>query len=459
MLPFVLIHSNFKPFYSNKNHFQPEYLLLEKIIENFGANSCYASNKTLAEWLNVSEKKVIESIRFLQSNLLISTHKSYKGISKRSLYKSKGSLAIHAEFIRRKDLKPMSKIIAILLWAYRKKDYPALFVIQKLSITRRAFQKHVKILRTAGIIETNSYCLAQNIAPVSLNITREVSIHTTSNKQIECKVTIKESEEDSTPSVENIDTVIQENVKELSVQPCEQQHEQTADSDVNELHTMYLKGMNNNKINIHETFKSIEAEITEPVNENSDSFKELLSNSDSKKSSNILFKQLPEYKSLIQDLERMFPEIHEGIIIQASYQSVKNKKKIKSTMFSYAVGIIRSHMKTFPDRDTILTIKPVGEIFSEALLDRRKSERRIENSIKISSAFIESEATYNENKSYYESLNNIEKLMLDSLINQIGNPFSLEFISKEFSKRTAFSEKEFSKKAKEIIEKQYSMYS
>ena len=442
--PFILFHSHFTPFITRKNPtnsssltsddliFHADFFLAEKLIEGFSYShsskassdnkngSCFAMNSTLSKWLNISERNVTRCLKYLVTNGYIKTELDGRLMVKKSMLKNQGNVGIYSDFIRNIFIKPMPKMVAILLWMNRNIKDVSNITISKLHITRRTFQNHIKTLRDLNIIEKDSYSFINPIGPIfnkdihsnnqSIFNTNMSSVISKVNNAINCNNNsnsnfpiVKDTEsilpqviapnENSMIGNESL-TTLSSILPELRIKSSENQYERKDIPDVKEKTDISISLKNLNKedstlyINIlGETCK--QPEDTNPVV----SF--IKNREEEEKAANeIKAKQLKhiednclslfdnEYNLLYDDINMMFPSIPTEPKIQAVFQTKQKANSITiNNKLSYAIGIINNYNKLFSGRDHIPTVIRLTDIEKKmsniVINNRRKSEESI----------------------------------------------------------------------------------
>jgi len=152
-----------------------------------------------------------------------------------------------------------------------------------------------------------------------------------------------------------------------------------------------------------------------------------------------LFSEMPEYEKLSQELRQVFKNAPAGHIQQAVYQAIKNRDKVKTTLFAYAYGILRQNLKQYGNRPESPTIRSVvairNEIKSKRDIDKQREKGKRESLEKK----YQDDKIMSMNKAYLENLPTDIQNMVEKEMVKIGNPLNLPFISDAFAKTAALT--------------------
>jgi len=401
--PFILFHTNFKNFFgsgipdtrrrpSSKPTFRADLFLIEKLVESYSfinkdkgiLNTLYASATTIGKWLSMSPRLVSECISKLSSNGYIATQKNGQYLIKKSLFKSRGTVAIYSDFLRKEQIKPMTKMVAILLWIFRDNKSVSSCVISKLRITRRSFQNHIRILRSEGILSNIDYTFIEAIGPVKERI--QTSDIAASRQLNEC---------------ERNDI---QNVKETA---CNS-----------------IAFNNNNCINNGEYINLLGDTVSVPINTDP-VVKSIVENEKKELEEKIrqseqleyirnncisLFEN--EYTMMFEDLNRIFPNTGYEPKVQAIYQTrFKASKGLVRNRLSYAIGIINTFERIFKGRLYIPTVARMGDIIKQFEV-KKQAIQKVKDSANENAEQVQLEAMNRE------QLMAMDRLSLDTAIDE-----------------------------------------
>lgn len=152
-----------------------------------------------------------------------------------------------------------------------------------------------------------------------------------------------------------------------------------------------------------------------------------------------IFSEFPEYNKLFQELRQVFKNAPEGHIQQAVYQAIKNRKKITSTLFAYAYGILRQNLKTYGSRPESPTIPSVNNIRLEFTLRKKASEQVKLVQQEQATETARQDVIVQENQAFIESLTGEEREQVETALVTIGNPKKLPFIPATFARTAALA--------------------
>ena len=344
---FVLFSTELHDFTNKKGRrLNADFFVLDKVIRSFPINGCFATNKTLARWLNVPERRVGEGVRYLSGLGNISTFKkNYLTVKKHNIYLSyndRSCVPIFNDFLRNPFIKPMTKLVAILLWKYKRTRRPAVTAIRLLGISRRTFQTHISTLRKYSILSREDYTFLQELGPAGR------------------------------PA--------------WTALPEEHSGEEKRIPDVKE-NARIINAFNNNKINNTDTYTNLLGEtVAQP--ENTDPVVILnMHHEEEKRLRERLEKEQLEYikqncpsllengnENMISELKKLIPKAGIKARIQAAYETGEKARRTQvRNRLSYAFGILRQHTRVFPDKPELLTVRPYEEILR---LETAKSSGR-----------------------------------------------------------------------------------
>ena len=164
-----------------------------------------------------------------------------------------------------------------------------------------------------------------------------------------------------------------------------------------------------------------------------------------------IFSEFPEYNKLFQELRQVFKNAPEGHIQQAVYQAIKNRKKITSTLFAYAYGILRQNLKTYGSRPESPTIPSVNNIRLEFTLRKKASEQVKLVQQEQAAETARQDVIVHENKAYIASLTGEMRDKAEAELVRIGNPLNLPFIPAAFARTAALAMEDMREKLQERL--------
>ena len=146
--------------------------------------------------------------------------------------------------------------------------------------------------------------------------------------------------------------------------------------------------------------------------------------------------------------------MHSICLLYTSH-AIKNKKKIKSTLFAYAYGTLRQNLQQFGNRPESPTIHSVSAITMEFTAKRTVVIQQKHVSQEQEKQREKEEETVRENKAYIASLDDTAKRIAEQVMVQIGNPLNLPFIPDALAIKAAFAEENLRNRIEERTELLY----
>ncbi len=178
---------------------------------------------------------------------------------------------------------------------------------------------------------------------------------------------------------------------------------------------------------------------------------ELIIQSAAKELSLDILEEYPDYKLLMEDLERIYPKIEEKILIQAAHETIKKSKIIHGTRLQYAQGIIKKHFAIFPNHREMKTVISAELILSRLKHQSQAKRNSIKQSIIIKQEDEKGAEVERENKEFFDRLTDAEKEKIQPVIEQLGNPSGVPFISPKLKQLGALGNSKFIKYSLEIL--------
>lgn len=164
-----------------------------------------------------------------------------------------------------------------------------------------------------------------------------------------------------------------------------------------------------------------------------------------------ILEEYPDYKLLIEDLERLYPKVAEKILIQAAHETIKKSKIIQGTRLQYAQGIIKKHFAGFPNHKEIKTVISAEIILSRLKQESQAKKDRIKQSIIAKKEDERASAIEEKNKDFFDGLSEAEKEKLQPVIEQLGNPAGVPFLTPRMKYFGAIANTDFIKYSLECL--------
>lgn len=164
-----------------------------------------------------------------------------------------------------------------------------------------------------------------------------------------------------------------------------------------------------------------------------------------------LFTELPEYDKLFQELRQVFKNAPEGQIQQAVYHTIKSTKRVKSTLFAYAYGILKQNLKAYGNRHESPTIRSVNQIRLEILALKNTAHRKEQVRKAQVEASQEEDLIISKNQAFLDSLPEEMREKVEIELIHIGNPLNLPFIPDAFAKTAGLAMKDMKEKIEALL--------